>query len=148
MPPKITWITFQEKMKYFYIRCSNVLIMECRFFKKFPDFIFLHFELMQIKFHSGELFGNTGYPVVTQPSRIPKGSSKIATVYSRKGDVTELDHCWVWIYKLDAIPVWTISSNPTNALLTSCVDLQFWLILQFKYSLAYATEGMTWLWIM
>ena len=76
---------------------------------------------MQIKFHSGELFGNTGsrcHPTLKNP----EGSSKVATVYSRKGDVTELDHCGVWIYKLDAIPVWTISSNPTNALLTSCVD--------------------------
>ena len=64
----------------------------------------------------------------------PEGSSKIATVYSRKRDVTELDHCGVWIYKLDAIPVWTISSNPTNALLTSCVDLLFCLILSLKNS--------------
>ena len=74
MLPKISWIKFQEKLKYFYIRCSNVLIMECRFFKKFPDFIFLHFELMQIKFHSGELFGNTGY---TPLSPYPQESRRI-----------------------------------------------------------------------
>ena len=103
---------------------------------------------MQIKFHSGELFGNTGYPVVTQPSRIPKDPRRLLPFTLEKGMLRNWTTVGVWINKLDAIPVWTISSNPTNALLTSCVDLQFWLIFQFTYSLAYATEGMTWLWIM
>ena len=59
--------------------------MECRFFQKFPDLIFLHFELMQIKFHSGELFGNTGYPLVTQPSRIPKDPRRLLPFTLEKG---------------------------------------------------------------
>ena len=74
-----------KKLKFCEIICSNVLNKRMSIFKKFPDFIFLHFELMQIKFHSGELFGNTGYPVVTQPSRIPKDPRRLLPFTLEKG---------------------------------------------------------------
>ena len=67
--------------------------------------------------HSSKL----GHPLSTTPQESRR--SPLTLEKERKlEDVTELNRCGSKTYKLNAIPVWTISSNPTNALLTFCVD--------------------------
>ena len=62
-------------------------MLESRFlqkFQKFADFILLHFELMQIKFHSGELFGNTIPNWVTRCQPLLKNPERVRLLSKRR----------------------------------------------------------------
>ena len=107
---------------------------------------------MQIKFHSGELFDNTLEDWVTRESGRdgtrcqPTLKNHPFTLEMGEGLHNFTTGLWNYkvLYKLNAIPVWTISSNPTNALLTFCVDLQFLILNPLYFTSRHGHHLITW----